>query len=420
MKTYFNYEGQIKSKEVSEAIAFPIGMGPFMGFGSAKVQSSSITLYPKAPTEQVAEGAKPYYKDINDRILARNLSLRGENSIPSFGLINRTGHLWVSTQPQVEINNIRGTRGAWDEVLVFAVFQDIESPVINKPTLIAYWNSSNQSFYEYWKKSLDYTYGLDNIPDTDPWESTLSFEDLVSKVSAVVPEYDTTNTMVLIGVYGTGVDANTNNLETFALVPYCGNFPQSVPFTLDYYYALKRRIKTLSDFAMGGLDGYDTIKAYIDKKLGELNQDKEQPGTIPIGGIIAWSGSSIPDGWAICDGNQGTPNLSGKFILGSGGDYALGDSGGQSEVTLGENNLPAHSHELKDYYYPEQASALGSIGGNWGYDSLSIPRNSGSGDTDWDNQGIAWYKHNTDNTGKGVPVPIMPPYAVLIYIMRIR
>ena len=39
-------------------------------------------------------------------------------------------------------------------------------------------------------------------------------------------------------------------------------------------------------------------------------------GTIPVGGIIMWSGSysNIPKGWALCDGNNGTPNLVGKFI----------------------------------------------------------------------------------------------------------
>ena len=32
------------------------------------------------------------------------------------------------------------------------------------------------------------------------------------------------------------------------------------------------------------------------------------------GMIIAFKGSSIPSGWALCDGANGTPNLIGKFI----------------------------------------------------------------------------------------------------------
>lgn len=35
---------------------------------------------------------------------------------------------------------------------------------------------------------------------------------------------------------------------------------------------------------------------------------------MPIGSIIAWHGTEIPEGWSICDGSNGTPNLIGKFI----------------------------------------------------------------------------------------------------------
>ena len=38
MKTYFKYEGLIKSKEAAEAIAAPVALGPFCGFGSVKVK----------------------------------------------------------------------------------------------------------------------------------------------------------------------------------------------------------------------------------------------------------------------------------------------------------------------------------------------------------------------------------------------
>lgn len=40
------------------------------------------------------------------------------------------------------------------------------------------------------------------------------------------------------------------------------------------------------------------------------------PGaSIPTGGIIIWSGSAVPDGWALCDGTNGTPDLRGRFVL---------------------------------------------------------------------------------------------------------
>ena len=39
-------------------------------------------------------------------------------------------------------------------------------------------------------------------------------------------------------------------------------------------------------------------------------------GSIPLGGIILWSGSpsAIPSGWSICNGANGTPNLAGTII----------------------------------------------------------------------------------------------------------
>lgn len=37
--------------------------------------------------------------------------------------------------------------------------------------------------------------------------------------------------------------------------------------------------------------------------------------------IVLWSGAvvDILAGWALCDGNNGTPDLRGKFIVGAGG-----------------------------------------------------------------------------------------------------
>ena len=51
------------------------------------------------------------------------------------------------------------------------------------------------------------------------------------------------------------------------------------------------------------------------------------------GMIIAFKGSSIPSGWALCDGSNGTPNLIGKFIRG-GSTFTAGDTGGKDNVTL--------------------------------------------------------------------------------------
>lgn len=94
---------------------------------------------------------------------------------------------------------------------------------------------------------------------------------------------------------------------------------------------------------------------------------------LPIGAIMIWSGldSNVPSGWYICDGNAHngytTPNLTERFVIGAGGSYDVGDTGGPAtydgtitptgSVTVGNHavttaELPAHTHTYTDYYSP--------------------------------------------------------------------
>lgn len=57
---------------------------------------------------------------------------------------------------------------------------------------------------------------------------------------------------------------------------------------------------------------------------------------IPKGTITAYHGDSIPDGWALCDGENGTPNLIGKFIKAG----ETEQEGGQDEVLLKATDIP--------------------------------------------------------------------------------
>lgn len=63
--------------------------------------------------------------------------------------------------------------------------------------------------------------------------------------------------------------------------------------------------------------------------------------------ITAWSGAivDIPSGFALCDGNNGTPDLRDKFIIGSGSTYNPGDSGGSNTHFHGVAD-GGHSHAL--------------------------------------------------------------------------
>jgi len=68
--------------------------------------------------------------------------------------------------------------------------------------------------------------------------------------------------------------------------------------------------------------------------------------TVPTGAIIMWSGSigSIPAGYVLCNGSNGTPDLRDRFVVGSGNTYAVGNTGGfTSSVTSNAGtNLPLY------------------------------------------------------------------------------
>jgi microcystin-dependent protein len=69
---------------------------------------------------------------------------------------------------------------------------------------------------------------------------------------------------------------------------------------------------------------------------------------LPTGIIVMWNSTaaSIPLGWQLCNGSNGTPDLRDRFIVGAGTTYAFGDTGGSASVTLAANAMPIHSHVL--------------------------------------------------------------------------
>jgi hypothetical protein len=64
---------------------------------------------------------------------------------------------------------------------------------------------------------------------------------------------------------------------------------------------------------------------------GYVGKAKEKVDKIPIGLIALWSGAvaTIPANWALCDGTNGTPNLTDRFII-CAGSNAPGVTGGSN------------------------------------------------------------------------------------------
>jgi microcystin-dependent protein len=88
-----------------------------------------------------------------------------------------------------------------------------------------------------------------------------------------------------------------------------------------------------------------TTKTYNDNSTAIATTAFVQ-SVLPMGMIVMWGGATanIPTGWQLCNGSNGTPDLRGQFIVGAGGSYSVGATGGSSSVSLSSANLPGHTH----------------------------------------------------------------------------
>ena len=80
--------------------------------------------------------------------------------------------------------------------------------------------------------------------------------------------------------------------------------------------------------------------------------EKQSSGSsVPAGSIIPWYGNlaNIPDGFALCDGKNGTPDLRDRFLVGAGNTYKLGDIGGENSVKLEATQIGNHYHAFGSY-----------------------------------------------------------------------
>ena len=123
-------------------------------------------------------------------------------------------------------------------------------------------------------------------------------------------------------------------------------------------------------------------------------------GGVPSGCIVIWSGTTdnTPTGWALCDGQDGRPDLRDRFVLGSGTAHGVGEIGGEEEVTLTVKQIPPHSHRYS-------VGTTSSV--KQGTDSSIRYR------TQYDSY------TETSDTGGGEPHPNMPPYYALAYIIKL-
>lgn len=73
------------------------------------------------------------------------------------------------------------------------------------------------------------------------------------------------------------------------------------------------------------------------------NDEITRLATLPPGSIIIWTSKDIPNGWAICDGTNGTPDMRDKFIVGASNNRDINVIGGNSTTAISLEGLD-HYH----------------------------------------------------------------------------
>lgn len=167
--------------------------------------------------------------------------------------------------------------------------------------------------------------------------------------------------------------------------------------------------------------------------------NRDAIGTIkmfyPVGGSISTyfdvvSGLGIAgtewEGWALCDGRNGGPDLRGRFVAAAVIGYGpigtnvevlkafspawttMGATGGNTFGVMLEENLPPHNHQFRYH----RRTQIGSAGSTDLVDSINdtpgIPDPTEEG-----NSGVA-----STNNGKGESSSYYPPYTILAFVIR--
>jgi hypothetical protein len=147
----------------------------------------------------------------------------------------------------------------------------------------------------------------------------------------------------------------------------------------------------------------------LDNLYPILQSSSGSAATVPTGLIAIWSGAtgSIPSGWTLCNGTNGTPDLRNSFIIGAGSTYAVGATGGSADSIV-----VSHTHTITDPGHVHNTTSNGtgaiinaSANGDNGL-STSTTASATTGITATNSSG-------TSGTGAN-----LPPYYALAFIMK--
>ena len=263
------------------------------------------------------------------------------------------------------------------------------------------------------------TNGLFNVELSDTTGSPLVDGDALDKVCA-----DSAATTLYVGLTVDDTSGEIAPRQKLLAVPYATFASDVARAKRDFTVAGTITAKSLvvsnaleaASVTVSGAAGCSTLTTAGDLTVkGDLvvNGSIQGCGTVPVGTIIMWSGSIDElnsSEWALCNGDNGTPDLRGRFIVGAGqaaglSSYEIGAVGGEEKHKLTVAEMPSHSHKVS----VKTVGYTGSYNGDpeaATYDSNS--KNNGSKDVSGQGAGGDQQHENR------------PPYYALAFVMRIK
>lgn len=174
---------------------------------------------------------------------------------------------------------------------------------------------------------------------------------------------------------------------------------------------------------------------YADGKLiATVNGDEKELGGVPVGTILPWYGklNAIPEGYALCNGSNGTPDLRNRFVVGAGDEYTLGDTDGEKKVKLEAPQIGSHYHRWGyhngnngGYFLTSAGSFVDAPKEEW-VRAGKWNGSHGGGYNGWDGGAGTYFASgqnlvtsNAIATEAQKPHENRPPYFALYYIVRI-
>ena len=222
-----------------------------------------------------------------------------------------------------------------------------------------------------------------------------------------------------------------------------GAIVNSITSTNSNVTAANAVISTLASIASPALTGTPTAPtAPLATSNTQIATTAFVHNMLPTGVIVMWSGSSasIPAGWYLCNGSNGTPNLMDRFVLGAGNSYAVGATGGTADAIVVSHSHtassttstsisdPGHKHWISGAPYDDgngsgagsnnqmyglwaDAGSYSANDPNYGYGRYNLSATTGISASSSTSTTV----NSTGSSGTGQN---MPPYYALCYIMK--